>query len=277
MGEIELSEVQLKILKYMYDYDEEIAQTRGWTSHKIIRCAGVEKREGKAAILFLADIGFVLKEVKKYSRSTGYRSKSTDTYKVPERISGEEEKFRISPKGRKFVEEEQKILMRTEESRSKLEEDIEKLKSATEEEAYAIFYQYKEHVKGVDDTLTYSSSFAQDLMNILVGYRDLLNQEERDMKTPPTTVIYINNIINNDISINIALSQVRSEIVQAYTGEEQKEILERIDEIEKINQEEKDKNQKWQKLKGVFDWITKQGVDIAIKLLPLILKMIAEG
>lgn len=51
------------------------------------------------------------------------------------------------------------------------------------------------------------------------------------------------------------------------------EILKKIDMIESIIKSEDHKNKKWGKASKILPWLADKGVDVAITLLPLILKM----
>lgn len=60
-----------------------------------------------------------------------------------------------------------------------------------------------------------------------------------------------------------------------YIGDEKAdEILKKINEIKAVSDSNSTKKEKWFKLRDLLDWLTKEGVEIAIKLMPLILQTI---
>lgn len=70
--------------------------------------------------------------------------------------------------------------------------------------------------------------------------------------------------------------QVREELDGVLSDEAFKELLTKIVELEEIQNSTKGHGKKWSKAKGIFDWITTQGVDVGIKLLPIIIKMMEQ-
>lgn len=61
------------------------------------------------------------------------------------------------------------------------------------------------------------------------------------------------------------------------TTEEIEQIIEKINEIEGIAQEEVSRPKKWDKLKSVINWMTTKGVDIGVKVYPLIMAALGEN
>ncbi len=288
MGEIELSEVQLKVLKYLYDSNQEIAQTRGWTSSKIIKRAGVEKREGKAAILYLAESGLVKREVKKLTRSTGYKSKPTDIYKVSEKNSYEVEKFRISNNGLEYIQEKVEQMKITEDLKKMIDEDILKCDTPSYELATELLAKYKTYIDAVKgiyvgwlDTPGVSARVIGEIKNALIAFKTFgyVNNQTNEPQTSVTVQNKNENVNSITMNINLTFEQVREDIKNngMISDDMEKEILERLEELETISKDRSDKKEKWKKSKGIIEWLLKQGVEIAVKVLPLILKTIAEG
>ena len=77
----------------------------------------------------------------------------------------------------------------------------------------------------------------------------------------------------NQITITAQFEQVRYEIRNngSLAQPEIEEILSKVDEIEAIHKEEGTRGEKWEKLRGCLNWLGTKGVDIGIKLLPLII------
>lgn len=108
------------------------------------------------------------------------------------------------------------------------------------------------------------------------------------MKAKLTTYIYgknavtdvrsgitINNVINNDIKIQAIFENTRNEIndMPGLTYDETKEIIKKIDEIQKIVNSKDNKKKKWELLKPIAKWSLDKSVDVALSLLPLIMKI----
>ena len=93
--------------------------------------------------------------------------------------------------------------------------------------------------------------------------------------TDVKTGITINNVINNDIKIQAIFERARNEIndMPGLTYDETKEIIEKIDEIQKIVNSEENKKKKWELLKPIAKWSLDKSVDVAISLLPLLLQI----
>lgn len=87
--------------------------------------------------------------------------------------------------------------------------------------------------------------------------------------------ITINNVINNDIKIQAIFENTRNEInnMPGLTYDETKEIIKKIDEIQKIVNSEDNKKKKWELLKPIAKWSLDKSVDVAISLLPLLLQI----
>ena len=82
------------------------------------------------------------------------------------------------------------------------------------------------------------------------------------------------NLINNNILDIINLfKNVRNDIENnaLLQEDEVNEIIEKINEIENISKEDISRDKKWNKLKSIVNWLTNKGVDIAIKIYPLII------
>ena len=87
-----------------------------------------------------------------------------------------------------------------------------------------------------------------------------------------------NNINNNSnvMTINISIDEVRKNIVDnTYLGDTEKgELLQKLEEIEKLQKSQEPKFKKWNIAKGILSFILDKGADIAIMYIPQILKAI---
>ena len=63
------------------------------------------------------------------------------------------------------------------------------------------------------------------------------------------------------------------EFMSALPDTEIEEILNKIDELEKIVKSSERKSKKWENAKSIIKWIADKGVDVGIALLPLLLQI----
>ncbi len=81
---------------------------------------------------------------------------------------------------------------------------------------------------------------------------------------------------NNENTINLQnFSEVRNKIEEmgSLTDSEIDEILSKIDELENIVNSSDRKTKKWDKAKGIINWIATKGVDVALTVIPLLMKI----
>lgn len=97
----------------------------------------------------------------------------------------------------------------------------------------------------------------------------------KNASTSVKSGITINNVINNDIKVQTIFEKARNEIedMPGLTYDESKEIIDKINEIEKIIDSDENKKKKWELLKPIAKWTLDKSVDVAISLLPLIMKI----
>lgn len=124
-------------------------------------------------------------------------------------------------------------------------------------------------------------------LRLIVRKLDLF---ERDNCTP--TRLYENmsssinlttsNVNNNSNNVSIDIAVVFNELKKEVESmgylphSEIENIKEKISEIEEICTSNDTRPVKWSKLKSTFEWLTSKGVDIGIKLLPVIVKALSE-
>lgn len=92
-----------------------------------------------------------------------------------------------------------------------------------------------------------------------------------DAPVAPSTQV---NVTTN-VSVNITFEQVRSKIedMTSLTDEQTKEALEKVSEIEAVVKGEGSKKSKWEKIKPILSWLADKSFDLAMTILPLLLKM----
>lgn len=88
-------------------------------------------------------------------------------------------------------------------------------------------------------------------------------------------MVQITNTNENKVDINISFNDVRREIenMSALPDAEIEEILNKINELEKIVKSPDRKSKKWENAKSIVKWIADKGVDVGIALLPLLLQI----
>lgn len=81
--------------------------------------------------------------------------------------------------------------------------------------------------------------------------------------------------VTTNVSVNITFEQARSEIkeMSSLTNEQTQEVLERIDEIERVINTDTSKKTKWEKIKPVLIWLADKSYDLGKTILPLLLKI----
>lgn len=80
---------------------------------------------------------------------------------------------------------------------------------------------------------------------------------------------------NNNNTISITFDNVRDNVnaMTSLPEEEIRDVLNKIDELEKIVKSTDGKSKKWSNAKEIIKWIADKGVDVGIALLPLLLKI----
>lgn len=95
------------------------------------------------------------------------------------------------------------------------------------------------------------------------------------LPAPATTNITVNNAVN--ISLSFEEAKQKIEDMTALNREQTDEILEKIDELEKISKENISQKSKWEKVKPIISFALDKGADVAIAILSLVLQMKIGG
>ena len=106
---------------------------------------------------------------------------------------------------------------------------------------------------------------------ILFKAMDYKNFNEKDDEAKIT----INNSNEVTTNINVTFEDVKRQVenMTSLRDEDIEEIHSKIDEIERIINSSERKTKKWEMAKEIVKWVADKGVDVAIALLPLILKI----
>ena len=135
--------------------------------------------------------------------------------------------------------------------------------------------RYKPHVEHHDEggqELVYD---VRQIYNKMLTFKALGYPALIETIPQSVPMVQITNTNENKVDINISFSDVRKEIenMSALPDTEIEEILDKINELEKIVKSPDRKSKKWENAKGIVKWIADKGVDVGIALLPLLLQI----
>lgn len=104
-----------------------------------------------------------------------------------------------------------------------------------------------------------------------MGYENRYSKTE----TVAERSLTINNTNKIEANINITFPEARTQVenMTSLQEDEIQEILNKIDELEKIINSSERKTKKWDKAKEIIKWIANKGIDVALTILPLVLKI----
>lgn len=177
-----------------------------------------------------------------------------------------------------------------------LESILSESEKKTEEELRAYYHQLTTKYHGVyenlGDTLyEYDSNsqsynpYALEKSSLIYNLESIKNRFEMfiNIGLKPSKKEkgdFINNIQTSanaqaSSTINLTFKSAMQDIENMTTLSDAqiKDILERINELEKIVSSSEKARTKWGKAKGILNWLSTQGVDVAMKVIPLLLKI----
>ena len=87
--------------------------------------------------------------------------------------------------------------------------------------------------------------------------------------------ITVNNTNQMTATVNITFPEAKQKIegMSALSDPEIEEILEKLNELESIVNSKERKTKKWENAKGIINWIATKGVDVAMTVIPLLMKI----
>lgn len=102
----------------------------------------------------------------------------------------------------------------------------------------------------------------------LETYRFQMNAVQPEVPTQQINV-------TTNVNVSITFEEVRSKIEEmtALSREQTDEILEKINELEKISNEKSSRKTKWEKVKPIIAFALDKGADVAITILSLVMQM----
>lgn len=85
----------------------------------------------------------------------------------------------------------------------------------------------------------------------------------------------VNVTVNNTVNISISFEEARKQVeeMSSLTDEQTRDVLERIEEIERVLNTDTSKKRKWEKIKPVLVWLADKSYDLGKTILPLLLKI----
>lgn len=149
------------------------------------------------------------------------------------------------------------------------------------------------NIPGISDGLsTFGYGGADDYLGDVEKLRDKLRVHRSQLSNTAKTSekyskIVVNNQNNNSntntntntniLDISLMFQQARKEVAEneALSEQEINEILEKINELEDINNEKDHKNKKWFKMRPTMEWLGTKGLATATCILNLITAILA--
>jgi len=85
----------------------------------------------------------------------------------------------------------------------------------------------------------------------------------------------VNVTVNNNVTVNISFEQVLAQIedMTSLTDEQTEEAKEKVLEIQSVVNSNGSKKSKWEKIKPILVWLADKSFDVAMTILPLLLKV----
>ena len=113
----------------------------------------------------------------------------------------------------------------------------------------------------------------QDNLNLVKAKLETFKHQMNSVSHPQAPTNQVN--VTTNLTLNVTCEQARShvEAMDSLTNEQTREVLEKIDTIEKILQSSKSKKSKWESVKPILAWLADKSYDLGKTILPLLLKI----
>lgn len=91
----------------------------------------------------------------------------------------------------------------------------------------------------------------------------------------PNNNVSVNVSNTNEVNVSISFEDVRKQIedMTSLTEAQTKEALDKVSEIESVVKGDGNKKSKWEKIKPILTWLADKSFDVAMTILPLLLKV----
>ena len=125
-----------------------------------------------------------------------------------------------------------------------------------------------------DDDGTYRIRNLETMRQKLVFFK-AMGYENKYSQFGAERCLTINNTNKIEANISISFPEARAQVenMSSLKEEDIQEIINKIDELEKIVNSSERKTKKWDNAKDIIKWIADKGIDVGLTLLPLIMKI----
>lgn len=130
-------------------------------------------------------------------------------------------------------------------------------------------FGFNYEVLGVESIIANLNSMKPKLESFALGW----NQHKGGY--PINTSSDVNVTVNNTVNISISFDETRQKIedMTALSREQTDEILAKINELEKISQDNSSRKTKWEKVRPIIAFALDKGADVAVAILTLVVQM----
>lgn len=135
-----------------------------------------------------------------------------------------------------------------------------------------------------ETTTTVDDVVIESVLSKLKQYADSVLQDKKTSshKKEKTTIAINNYNTNNntnsqniDVDFSIEIENAKHQIEDACLSESQeKEVLEKIEELRRIIESKESKKTRWAKIKEFFKWVAEQGIQVASIVVPLLVNAV---
>ena len=128
------------------------------------------------------------------------------------------------------------------------------------------------HLLTYDQSGSYARDNIETMRQKLVLFKAM---EYQNVYAESDSGITVNNTNQMTANINITFSEAKANVerMSALSDPEIEEILKKINELEDIVNSTDRKSKKWDKAKGIINWVATKGVDVAMTIIPLLMKI----
>lgn len=116
-------------------------------------------------------------------------------------------------------------------------------------------------------------NYVTDNLKMVKSKLEVFRYQGNAVALPEVPATQVN--VTTNVNVNITFEQVRAKIedMTSLTDEQTKEALDKVSEIESVVKGEGSKKSKWEKIKPILTWLADKSFDVAVTILPLLLKI----
>ncbi len=135
------------------------------------------------------------------------------------------------------------------------------------------FFKDKPPRLDYDELAGYDVKYIKDSLSMMKSKLEtyIFGMNAVSLPEPPSTTVNVTTSVN----LNVTFEQVRSQIedMTSLTDEQTQDVLSKVDEIENVVKNKGSKKSKWEKIKPILMWLADKSFDVAMTVLPLLLKI----